>query len=46
MLFRDQAFVGKGHISQLAGGEDLELGFGADKVERVIYSKTSELRST
>lgn len=45
-LFRDGVFVGNGRLSQLAPGEEAELGFGADdrvKVKRnVIEDKKGE----
>jgi uncharacterized protein (TIGR02231 family) len=44
MLFRDQTFVGSGRLPQLAGGEDHELGFGADDAIRVRYSIAEEKR--
>jgi len=44
MLFRDQTFVGKGHMPQLAGGELYELGFGADDAVRIKYTKIAESR--
>ncbi len=44
MLFRDQTFVGKGRMPQLAGGEPYELGFGADDAVRVKYNKVAESR--
>lgn len=44
MLFRDQTFVGKGRLPQLAGGEKHELGFGADDAVRIKYSKIGETR--
>jgi len=44
MLFRDQTFVGRGRIPQLAGGEQYELGFGADDAVRVKYNKIAESR--
>jgi uncharacterized protein (TIGR02231 family) len=42
-LFRDQTFVGTGSLPQLSGGEEHELGFGADDSVRVRYS-TEEKR--
>jgi len=44
LLFRDQTFVGKGRMPQLAAGEDHELGFGADDAVRVKYTKIGESR--
>ncbi|MGI9409036.1 MAG: mucoidy inhibitor MuiA family protein, partial [Hyphomicrobiaceae bacterium] len=44
MLFRDQTFVGKGRLPQLAGGEMHELGFGADDAVRIKYAKIGETR--
>ena len=43
-LFRDQAFVGTGRLPQLAGGDEYELGFGADDAVRVRYSIADEKR--
>jgi uncharacterized protein (TIGR02231 family) len=43
-LFRDQTFVGSGRMPQLAGGEDHELGFGADDSVRVRHSLVEEKR--
>jgi uncharacterized protein (TIGR02231 family) len=37
-LFRDQTFVGTGRLPQLAGGEEHEMGFGADDSVRVRYT--------
>lgn len=42
-LFRDQTFVGTGRLPQLSGGEEHELGFGADDSVRIRYS-TDEKR--
>ncbi|MFM9938060.1 MAG: DUF4139 domain-containing protein [Hyphomicrobiaceae bacterium] len=36
-LYRDNAFVGNGALPQLAGGEEHELGFGADDAIRIRY---------
>lgn len=36
-LFRDGVFVGRGSLPQLAGGEEHELGFGADDKVRVKF---------
>lgn len=44
MLFRDKTFVGKGRMPQLVGGEEHELGFGADDAVRVKYDKIGESR--
>ncbi len=44
MLFRDQTFVGRGRVPQLVGGEEHELGFGADDAVRVKYTKIGESR--
>lgn len=44
VLFRDQTFVGKGTLPQLAGGEAHELGFGADDAVRIKYTKIGETR--
>lgn len=43
-LFRDQTFVGTGRLPQLSGGEEHELGFGADDAVRVRYSIADEKR--
>jgi len=43
-LFRDQTFVGSGRIPQLAGGEEHELGFGADDAVRVRHALVEEKR--
>ncbi|MEZ5923609.1 MAG: mucoidy inhibitor MuiA family protein [Hyphomicrobiaceae bacterium] len=37
-LFRDGVFVGRGDLPQLAGGEEHELGFGADDKVRVKFT--------
>ncbi len=37
-LFRDGIYVGRGNLPLLAGGEEHELGFGADDKVRVKYS--------
>ena len=44
MLFRDRTFVGKGRLPQLVGGENHELGFGADDAVRIKYNKIGETR--
>ena len=44
LLFRDQTFVGKGRLPQLASGETHELGFGVDDAVRVKYTKVAESR--
>ena len=44
MLFRDQTFVGRGRLPQLAAGEMHELGFGADDAVRIKYTKIAETR--
>ena len=44
MLFRDQTFVGRGRLPQLAAGEKHELGFGPDDAVRIKYSKIGEER--
>jgi uncharacterized protein (TIGR02231 family) len=43
-LFRDQTFVGIGRLPQLAGGDEHELGFGADDAVRIRYSVADERR--
>src|SRR5690606_27838645 len=43
-LFRDQTFVGTGRLPQLAGGDEHELGFGADDAVRIRYSVADEKR--
>ncbi|HRD78660.1 MAG TPA: mucoidy inhibitor MuiA family protein [Hyphomicrobiaceae bacterium] len=43
-LFRDQTFVGSGRLPQLAGGEEHELGFGADDAVRVRHALVEEKR--
>lgn len=43
-LFRDQTFVGSGRLPQLAGGDEHELGFGADDAVRIRYSIADEKR--
>ncbi len=43
-LFRDQTFVGTGQMPQLSGGEDHELGFGADDSIRIKYTIAEEKR--
>ncbi len=43
-LFRDQTFVGAGRLPQLTGGEEHELGFGADDSVRVRYNIADEKR--
>ena len=43
-LFRDQTFVGTGQLPQLSGGDEHELGFGADDAVRVRYSVADEKR--
>lgn len=43
-LFRDGTFVGNGVLPQLAGGEDHELGFGADDRVRVRSSVVEDKR--
>ncbi|MCL4765965.1 MAG: mucoidy inhibitor MuiA family protein [Hyphomicrobiaceae bacterium] len=43
-LFRDQTFVGTGHLPQLAGGDEHELGFGADDAVRIRYTIADEKR--
>jgi uncharacterized protein (TIGR02231 family) len=37
-LFRDGVFVGRGSLPQLAGGEEHEMGFGADDKVRVKFA--------
>ena len=37
-LFRDGVFVGQGQIEQLIGGEEQELGFGADDKVRIKFA--------
>jgi uncharacterized protein (TIGR02231 family) len=37
-LFRDGVFVGRGELPQKAGGEDHELGFGADDKVRIKFA--------
>ena len=37
-LFRDGVFVGEGQIAQLIGGEEQELGFGADDKVRIKFA--------
>lgn len=41
-LFRDATFVGMGRMPQLSGGEEHELGFGADDAVRVKYAVVEE----
>lgn len=43
-LFRDGTFVGSGRLPQLAGGEEHELGFGADDRVRVRASVVEDKR--
>ena len=43
-LFRDETFVGNGHLPLLVGGEAHELGFGSDDLIRVRYSVVQEKR--
>ena len=44
ILFRDQTFVGRGRMPQLASGEIHELGFGSDDAVRIKYNKIGETR--
>ena len=44
-LFRDGVFVGRGVLPQLAGGEDHELGFGADDKVRVKFTTLDKTTS-
>ncbi|MGI9523549.1 MAG: mucoidy inhibitor MuiA family protein [Hyphomicrobiaceae bacterium] len=44
MLFRDQTFIGKGQLPQLAGGDRHELGFGPDDAVRVRHNQVAEER--
>ena len=37
-LFRDGVFVGRGQIEQLIGGEEQQLGFGADDKVRIKFA--------
>ena len=37
-LFRDGVFVGRGDVPQLTGGEEHELGFGADDKVRIKFA--------
>ena len=37
-LFRDGVFVGRGELPQLSGGEENELGFGADDKVRIKFA--------
>ncbi len=43
-LFRDQTFVGTGRLPQLSGGDEHELGFGADDAVRIRYAVADEKR--
>lgn len=43
-LFRDQTFVGTGHLPLVSGNEEVELGFGVDDLVRVRHSVTEEVR--
>lgn len=43
-LFRDGTFVGNGRLPQLAGGEEHELGFGADDNIRVRANVVEDKR--
>ncbi len=44
-LFRDGVFVGRGALPQLAGGEDHEMGFGADDKVRVKFTTLDKTTS-
>lgn len=45
-LFRDGMFVGNGRIPQLAPGESIELGFGADERVKVKRNVTKDKTGT
>lgn len=44
-LFRDGVFVGRGALPQLAGGEEHEMGFGADDKVRVKFTTLDKTTS-
>ncbi|MEM7776400.1 MAG: mucoidy inhibitor MuiA family protein [Pseudomonadota bacterium] len=44
-LFRDGTYVGRGRLPALSGGQEHELGFGADDRIRVKFNVANEVRS-
>ncbi len=44
ILFRDQTFVGRGRMPELASGETHELGFGSDDAVRIKHNNVGETR--
>jgi uncharacterized protein (TIGR02231 family) len=43
-LFRDNTYVGRGALPELAGGDRHELGFGADSLVKVTFAAQDEKR--
>lgn len=43
-LFRDNTYVGRGRLPELAGGTKHELGFGADDLIKVTFTTRDEKR--
>lgn len=43
-LFRDNTYVGRGQLPELAGGAEHELGFGADNLVTVKFATRDEKR--
>ena len=44
-LFRDGTYVGRGRMTELAGGEEHELGFGADDRVKVTFAVADDTRA-